>query len=553
MCLTNQNSISGSGSFTLQLRLTSKLFRAMDLERRIFGVAYIGRIKSFDDFKCEDELFGIVYKGESEVDYNLFASICNTHNNKYFYSMKVNKNCNYFTMRECLATVKNFPMVGKTGISSLDKPMSFAEFGRLAYSESILDSKTGYDVLCGDINKQITIENYTNVDENKNASTETIPSLNLVEHEEVISGNPESGYTNVTMDTLKEKCAMSDSMISDLNGKLTKKEVEIETLKTQLQSLNESNTQFMSAADLQEARSRAIRADSASEVVEGLKGEFALLKGLSNKVASMAKDINKQKDNHETSMKLIADCFATLHNNMVNSFLDLKSTIDKQSTLSNMPRREPSPDTGEAASRSSSCLVDASTQTDSPSFSMPTQKSANNPTNNRKKVEPWGNTEGFWTQNSVPYGALVSRGVDRQACGSHARRESPTPNWESSRHGSPRRESGSSSQRGLPRRTHYGSPGLQDGSLSFGGSSGSVGSRGLQPGSSSGPQRASVHKKGYLLENPYTNDSMAQMDTQNRTSYNMNPRPSLESIWEHPPPSLKRSSEYAESDAKRRS
>ena len=135
-------------------------------------------------------------------------------------------NSNYFTMRECLITATNFPMVGKSGISSLDKLMSFAEFGKLAYSESILDSKAGYDILCGDIdnNKQTTTKNdatYSSV--NNNALKESRVALNMVHHEEVISGNSESGYTNVTMDALKEKCVMGESIISDLKEKMVKK------------------------------------------------------------------------------------------------------------------------------------------------------------------------------------------------------------------------------------------------------------------------------------------------------------------------------------------
>ena len=319
---------------------TPNRFRTMELDRKIYGVAYIGRIKPFDNFKCEDELYGIVHRGDSEIDYNLFSSICNTHNKKYFYSRKVNKNTNYFTMRECMSAALNFPMVGKTGISSGDQLLSFAEFGKFAYSKSILVSQSGYKELCVDDKRNTDLDEADNTipsskqeqlsamiaNTQKNAascmsgvgaaSNETKVFPDDVDHEETVSGDSESGYTNVTLDTLKKKCASDDSLISDLNAKLHNKDNEIETLKTQLQSLKESNTQFMSASDLQEARSRASRADNASEIIEGLKEELNIIKGLSNKFATMSKDINKQKDKHDASMLLISECVRTLHDKM---------------------------------------------------------------------------------------------------------------------------------------------------------------------------------------------------------------------------------------------
>ena len=51
-------------------------FRTMDLDRPIFGKAYIGRIKDVDNFGGNDLFYGIVYKGRNErVDYTLFKSM----------------------------------------------------------------------------------------------------------------------------------------------------------------------------------------------------------------------------------------------------------------------------------------------------------------------------------------------------------------------------------------------------------------------------------------------------------------------------------------------
>ena len=69
----------------------------MEVDRRIRGVAYIGRIKGVNSHQGVDEAYGIVYQGKCEMDYTLFSSMCSTHNDKFFYARKVNKK-NMFTM-----------------------------------------------------------------------------------------------------------------------------------------------------------------------------------------------------------------------------------------------------------------------------------------------------------------------------------------------------------------------------------------------------------------------------------------------------------------------
>ena len=112
------------------------VFRIMELDRKILGRAYVGRIKAYDIYGGVDQLYGIVYKSpKEELGHELFKSICATHNQKYFYSKTINKKTPTFTMRECLDTMVNFPKIGTSGLSMLDYPMTFSGFGRLAYEQ----------------------------------------------------------------------------------------------------------------------------------------------------------------------------------------------------------------------------------------------------------------------------------------------------------------------------------------------------------------------------------------------------------------------------------
>ena len=76
------------------------------MDKKFQGKGYIGRIKSEDSFDAYDDLYAVVYKGKDIVNYNLFKSVCCTHNSKFFYSQKVNEKGS-FTMEEALAAMNN--------------------------------------------------------------------------------------------------------------------------------------------------------------------------------------------------------------------------------------------------------------------------------------------------------------------------------------------------------------------------------------------------------------------------------------------------------------
>ena len=80
------------------------------------------------------------------MDYSLFKSVCSIHNDRFLYARKGNGKQS-FTMRKCLTVASNFPMVGDSAVSMLDHPMSFPEFGLLAYEHGFMSSDSGLDIL----------------------------------------------------------------------------------------------------------------------------------------------------------------------------------------------------------------------------------------------------------------------------------------------------------------------------------------------------------------------------------------------------------------------
>ena len=517
------------------------LFRDMDLDRRYFGVAYIGRIKTFDDFKCEDELYGIVYKGDSRVDYTLFASVCSIHNNKHFYSRKINKTSSYFTMRDCLSAVKNFPKLGNNGFTMLDHPMTFAEFGKLAYEKSILSDSSGYSELCIDAEHNenrsegqgdaMSDELSAMTDSvrkranslfvSKERATEETDVVENVEREEVISCGSDE-YTNETIDSLRERCAISDSKVEALESDKKKMNETIATFKAQLESVKDSNVQFMSSADLQEARNRAIRADNASDIVSGLKDEFKLLKGISNKLAvlSTMKEGDTEQINLINSLK---ESIITLNGNVARSFIAVESMMSQNATklsadihhiwdvlqvfgiskdnphttnipesLSSLTKIRPFLKTKDAATQATSPVADNFAQTISSSFCM----------------SRWG-----------PEKSMIKQVVGKDATQSN-QNEGRIISQKYSR-------SGSSSS--LPYQPHPGSP----------------------PHHLSG---SSYQRTGYRGEQTCSakSSSIPGPFTPQPSNNNSRPRSTIESIWENPPPSLKRSSDHTDGPAQKR-
>ena len=321
-------------------------FRTMDLDRAILGKAYVGRIKAFDNFGGTDLVYGIVYKGVKEhVDYSLFKSVCSTHNDKFFYSKAINKDSITFTMRNCLKAVENYPMVGTSGVSMLDFPMTFTEFGKLAYENCVLTSSKGYQLLCeGEVNadreqgevpvpppsmivtkvrssivrgKQVSdmikdAENKARELKNMSVSPcvshgdnfllglhkglhdkEIIPGDKIHTGGEEVIAIDEDGSTNITMDALKERCLLAEAKAESYEIALQETKAQIATLKAQAESATASSEKFMTAAALADSQRREYRSDNASEIVDGLKTEFETLKATSKHLSVIAKAVGK--------------------------------------------------------------------------------------------------------------------------------------------------------------------------------------------------------------------------------------------------------------------
>ena len=304
----------------------------MELDRKILGRAYVGRIKAYDIYGGVDQLYGIVYKSpKEELGHELFKSICATHNQKYFYSKTINKKTPTFTMRECLDTMVNFPKIGTSGLSMLDYPMTFSGFGRLAYEQNILSSASGYALLDDEgeaepndemeevfvpidervpaskvrksIQKKVLFNNMMRtvrkqavqfkdvanynvsalpqgeqllLTDNGSVLTENIldeHDIPVVGMEEVVAPSND-GFSNISMEALKDRCVLAEANIEKLEAVVAEKDAQIDDLKKKLGSAVASSEKFMSAAGLADAQRREYRADNASEVVDGLKNEF---------------------------------------------------------------------------------------------------------------------------------------------------------------------------------------------------------------------------------------------------------------------------------------
>ena len=350
----------------------------MDLDRKISGRVYIGRIKSFDEYKGEDELYGIVYKGRGSIDYNLCKSICTTHNGKFFWAQKINQVMT-FTMRECLAAVRNFPQFGRDGVSMVDHPMTFEEFVRLAYENAVLSSKEGFEIL-GDESRgfvldktqkvplppktsskltaqQLQKKQYSDVlksvskeamnlrlggvdtsgftagerqlmGERGNASGDFVSPDELLTNSEEVLGPSGDGYANFSMDNLRDRCLMAETKNESLEAVVSERDAEIATLKARLESASQDSNKFMSSADLANTRLREFRADNASEVALGLKKEFDLVKGMSTKLAKLSTFTNTRGEEQKQLLTEVVQSLEDLPARLTATFASFENAVN---------------------------------------------------------------------------------------------------------------------------------------------------------------------------------------------------------------------------------
>ena len=86
------------------------------------------------------------------------------------------------------------------------------------------------------------------------------------------------------MESLNDRCVLAEANLQKVEAVVAEKD----DLKKKLESAVASSEKFMSAAGLADAQRREYRADNASEVVDGLKNEFDILKGVSKKIAGIS-------------------------------------------------------------------------------------------------------------------------------------------------------------------------------------------------------------------------------------------------------------------------
>ena len=338
------------------------------MDKKFQGKGYIGRIKSEDSFNAYDDLYAVVYKGKDIVNYNLFKSVCCTHNSKFFYSQKVNEKGS-FTMEEALAAMNNYPMKGSDGLFFVTYPLTFAQFAFLAYDHGILTSVSGLkelggrrDIVTDGSNKEDSVIDVAGSEAGSSNAVEKTITLTLPDalqtakeraasiysqskepdHNEVfdfensveIESDGEAKYDNegdshsevetlddlhnMSLDSLNERCLLAEAKATSLESLVAEKETVIANLKVQLEQAIANNQKFMSAADLANTKVREFRSGNASELVQGLQPEFALIKGVSARLSTLVKNVNEAKDEHSCliieTLQILEDLPVTIKN-----------------------------------------------------------------------------------------------------------------------------------------------------------------------------------------------------------------------------------------------
>ena len=316
------------------------------MEGKFHGKGYIARIKNEDSFEAYDELYAVVYKGKDTVNFNLFKSICCTHNPKFFYPQKVNDKSS-FTMEEAVAAMNNYPMKGGDGLYFVSHPLTFAQFGFLAYDHGILTSESGLRELGG--RRDVVQDESNTMVSGKESTVSEIPESQVVDdsvtiglpdaikaarekaetlfpryeeqyNEDVFDFRSNGDYDSdndkefeddkgsevesdnehldISFDSLNERCLLAEAKVKSLETLVAEKEASISALKMELDVAIKNNEKFMSAADLANTRVREFRAGNASELVAGLQPEFAVIKGVSNKLSTLDRTVKTANADH---------------------------------------------------------------------------------------------------------------------------------------------------------------------------------------------------------------------------------------------------------------
>ena len=331
------------------------------------GKGYIARIKEVDEFSGIDRLYAIVYDGGDGINYNTFKSICSVHNSHFFYSQMVNRDkpngkkdkngkkekILTFTMEDCLNSMNNFPMVGEDGFYLVTHPITFKQFGHIAYDYGILTSQSGRDVL-GEKSENC----YFDVPDNEQPGIEQsgieqsgieLPETEgfqdalqvaMVRAKSLMHSSDSSASDEVL--NLRHRCELAEARAESLESLVNDMDSLIKELKRKLADAQLDNQNLMMAADTANAKLREFRASGALEVVSGLKPELALLKDNNDKLTSLV-SLSKVKQTPDgvvdgQSVATLAESVKTYNDNMTNNFKNLLNALNVKSIPFMTPR-----------------------------------------------------------------------------------------------------------------------------------------------------------------------------------------------------------------------
>ena len=268
-------------------------------------------------------------------------------------------------MEECVVEMNNHPMCGANGLYYVNHPLTFAQFGFLAYEHGVLTSEAGLNELgaqYGSLLKPeqpLDLHNPSESDELPRVDLQTaiksamnqgkrvfdvdnsdgghsmdeleegfvfddieyndeeigyegngehlnVPIDSFGEHDCESSQSPQTSHVKEDTDTLSERCLIAEARVQSLETLLNEKDNEILLLKAKLQSAQEECQRYMGAADLANKKVREVRSGDSSEIISGLKPEF---KPVNAKLATLAAVLKNFKVNHN---EMLLDILMTL-------------------------------------------------------------------------------------------------------------------------------------------------------------------------------------------------------------------------------------------------
>ena len=282
------------------------------------GYAYVARIRdskggsNVSVHKKKDLFHAIVYEDPTEsfpyMDLKALIEDKNQQNQLIFYTWGINKkNRSSFTWGQCLdALTKAGHKPNSTScISYHEKPISFAQFGIMAYEQKILSDSQGYNDLWEklippppkesdfpDPSSHAAARSASGLTEDEAVRHGIDQAAKLNEYSgefelnvgaTVVIGNTDGEELNpLTMEYWKAKALTAESKVAALGTELEKEKAIIARLREELAACGDAKQRFGAQADLAASRLNEYKTANAEPFIEAIKPHIACLPAINN-------------------------------------------------------------------------------------------------------------------------------------------------------------------------------------------------------------------------------------------------------------------------------